>query len=48
MVCGERLVPRDVLERDHCPRVWELAVGTVQSPVIELKSVPPFSSVSWL
>ena len=31
-------------EYSSCPFVCELAVGTVQSPVIELKRVPPSAS----
>src|SRR3977135_4208665 len=41
-------IPIQSEEASDCPAVCWVAVGTVQSPVIELNSLPFCSSVPWL
>src|SRR5437588_12275395 len=41
-------IPIQSDDDSSCPAVCWVAVGTVQSPVIELNSLPPCSSVPWL
>jgi hypothetical protein len=40
-------IPIQSEESSACPAVCAVAVGTVQSPVIELNSLSPCSSVPW-